>query len=73
MNNHVYQVVNKHVEVFLHWKNMVYYHNDVNKRLGKKIFNCDRYFERWKDGPPDNAKYDCKEKIKNNNTNEDDY
>lgn len=28
-------------------------HNDVNARLGKPIFDCDRVMERWKDGCDD--------------------
>jgi FAD-linked sulfhydryl oxidase len=28
-------------------------HNEVNKRLGKKIFDCTKTDERWKDGPSD--------------------
>ena len=28
-------------------------HNQVNERLGKDRFNCDRVDERWKDGPAD--------------------
>ena len=35
------------------------YHNDVNLRLGKPQFDCKRYDERWRDGPPEDAKYDC--------------
>lgn len=35
------------------------YHNSVNHRLGKKQFDCDRYDERWKDGPKEDAGYDC--------------
>ncbi|KAG9287943.1 hypothetical protein G9A89_017538 [Geosiphon pyriformis] len=28
-------------------------HNEVNLRLGKKVFDCEKTDERWKDGPPD--------------------
>jgi len=34
-------------------------HNEVNTRLGKPMFDCKRYDERWRDGPPDGATYDC--------------
>jgi FAD-linked sulfhydryl oxidase len=30
-------------------------HNEVNERLGKPIFDCDRVDERWKDGPSDGS------------------
>jgi FAD-linked sulfhydryl oxidase len=30
-------------------------HNDVNKKLGKPIFNCDMWQERWRTGPPDGS------------------
>jgi FAD-linked sulfhydryl oxidase len=39
------------------------YHNDVNTRLGKPQFDCARYDERWKDGPPEDAGYDCIEET----------
>ena len=28
-------------------------HNDVNKRLGKPLFDCSKVGERWREGPPD--------------------
>jgi FAD-linked sulfhydryl oxidase len=28
-------------------------HNEVNQKLGKDDFSCDKVDERWKDGPPD--------------------
>ncbi|CAG8442934.1 9280_t:CDS:1, partial [Ambispora leptoticha] len=28
-------------------------HNEVNQRLGKKIFDCSKVDERWRDGPKD--------------------
>jgi len=28
-------------------------HNDVNERLGKPLFNCDKTDERWRTGPAD--------------------
>lgn len=30
-------------------------HNDVNRRLGKEIFDCSTVDERWKDGPADGS------------------
>lgn len=30
-------------------------HNDVNRRMGKTIFDCDKTDERWKDGPADGS------------------
>lgn len=30
-------------------------HNEVNENLGKKIFDCTKTDERWKDGPPDGS------------------
>ena len=30
-------------------------HNEVNERLGKDPFDCNRTDERWKDGPPDKS------------------
>lgn len=30
-------------------------HNEVNKRLGKSSFDCDKVDERWKDGPADGS------------------
>lgn len=36
-------------------------HNEVNMRLGKETFDCGRVYERWRDGPPDAAKYACQE------------
>eukprot|EP00049_Salpingoeca_infusionum_P009713 m.165018 g.165018 ORF g.165018 m.165018 type:complete len:190 (-) comp14416_c0_seq2:1112-1681(-) len=30
-------------------------HNDVNERLGKPLFNCSQYLERWRTGPPDGS------------------
>ncbi|KAG8857645.1 hypothetical protein FRB96_005663 [Tulasnella sp. 330] len=30
-------------------------HNDVNKRLGKVAFDCNKTDERWKDGPSDGS------------------
>ena len=30
-------------------------HNEVNSRLGKDLFNCNKTDERWKDGPPDGS------------------
>ena len=30
-------------------------HNEVNKRLGKDVFDCTKTDERWKDGPPDGS------------------
>lgn len=30
-------------------------HNDVNERLGKDKFDCDKTDERWKDGPSDGS------------------
>jgi len=29
---------------------MCWAHNDVNKKLGKKEFDCDKWEERWRDG-----------------------
>jgi FAD-linked sulfhydryl oxidase len=37
------------------------YHNSVNVRLGKKQFDCERYDERWRDGPKEDAGYECVE------------
>ncbi|ATY64682.1 augmenter of liver regeneration [Cordyceps militaris] len=28
-------------------------HNDVNRKLGKEVFDCSRWLERWKTGPKD--------------------
>lgn len=28
-------------------------HNAVNEKLGKELFNCARWKERWRDGPAD--------------------
>ncbi len=30
-------------------------HNEVNERLGKPFFDCDRLDERWRDGPADGS------------------
>jgi mitochondrial FAD-linked sulfhydryl oxidase len=30
-------------------------HNEVNRRLGKAVFDCDRVDERWKDGWKDGS------------------
>ena len=30
-------------------------HNDVNRRLGKPIFDCSKVLERWRDGPADGS------------------
>jgi FAD-linked sulfhydryl oxidase len=30
-------------------------HNEVNRRLGKPIFDCKRVDERWRDGPADGS------------------
>lgn len=30
-------------------------HNDVNHKLGKEEFNCDKAGERWRDGPADGS------------------
>jgi FAD-linked sulfhydryl oxidase len=30
-------------------------HNDVNERLGKEKFDCNKTLERWKDGPSDGS------------------
>lgn len=30
-------------------------HNEVNERLGKPLFDCNRVDERWKDGPSDGS------------------
>ena len=30
-------------------------HNDVNKLLGKKLFDCSKVNERWKDGWKDGS------------------
>ena len=30
-------------------------HNDVNKRMGKKLFDCSRVDERWLDGWKDGS------------------
>ena len=30
-------------------------HNEVNRKLGKKEFDCKRWMERWKDGPKDGS------------------
>ena len=30
-------------------------HNEVNEKLGKERFNCEKVDERWKDGPPDGS------------------
>jgi FAD-linked sulfhydryl oxidase len=30
-------------------------HNEVNERLGKSSFDCDKVDERWKDGPADGS------------------
>ncbi|KAF8500518.1 FAD-dependent thiol oxidase [Gautieria morchelliformis] len=30
-------------------------HNEVNERLGKDLFDCNKTDERWKDGPPDGS------------------
>lgn len=40
----------------LFWCN---YHNDVNRRLRKPLFDCSRLDERWRDGPQLGAPYDC--------------
>ena len=31
------------------------YHNEVNRRLGKKEFDCSKVLERWKDGWADGS------------------
>ncbi len=31
------------------------YHNEVNRRLGKKEFDCSKVFERWKTGWADGS------------------
>ncbi|XP_065065921.1 FAD-linked sulfhydryl oxidase ALR-like isoform X2 [Rhopilema esculentum] len=31
------------------------YHNEVNRRLGKKEFDCSKVFERWRDGWADGS------------------
>jgi mitochondrial FAD-linked sulfhydryl oxidase len=28
-------------------------HNEVNRKLGKPVFDCGRWEERWRTGPPD--------------------
>jgi FAD-linked sulfhydryl oxidase len=28
-------------------------HNEVNDRMGKELFDCTKYVERWKTGPSD--------------------
>ncbi|KAI9138889.1 augmenter of liver regeneration [Paraphysoderma sedebokerense] len=30
-------------------------HNEVNENLGKPKFDCDKVFERWRDGPKDGS------------------
>jgi FAD-linked sulfhydryl oxidase len=30
-------------------------HNEVNEKLGKERFDCDKVMQRWKDGPPDGS------------------
>lgn len=30
-------------------------HNEVNEKLGKEAFDCNKVDERWKDGPPDGS------------------
>jgi FAD-linked sulfhydryl oxidase len=47
------------------------YHNDVNRRLGKKQFDCkmSNLDERWKDGPSEDSKYDCFEEQLSGQTN----
>ena len=30
-------------------------HNDVNKRMGKKLFDCSKIDERWLDGWKDGS------------------
>ncbi|KAI0033904.1 ERV/ALR sulfhydryl oxidase domain-containing protein, partial [Vararia minispora EC-137] len=30
-------------------------HNEVNERLGKKVFDCNKTDERWKNGPADGS------------------
>lgn len=44
------------------------YHNDVNVRLGKPTFDCNRYDERWRDGPKEDAGYDCIEESSTNHS-----
>lgn len=36
-------------------------HNDVNRRLGKDVFDCGRVGERWRDGPPEATGVGCSE------------
>ncbi len=36
-------------------------HNDVNVRLGKDKFDCDRVGERWRDGPSEASGKGCSE------------
>lgn len=51
LKSHPPKVENR--EEFSHW--MCEMHNEVNERLGKKLFDCSKVDERWRDGWKDGS------------------
>ena len=41
-------------------------HNEVNERLGRPVFDCNKTFQRWRFGPEDGS---CSHGHKKSNTN----